>query len=271
MNIDKNTNHVAGIIPVAGLPLEFNFPWHDCLMPIHSDYHAVERAIHTAALAGCNTIWLVLHREAQPIIRRKVGEWVYDPEFVWVENSFFQKREIPVYYIPITGRDRRRRDSHAWSSLYGSKIASYVCSKISKWVKPTKYFVVSPYGVIDDDTARLCKELLKKKENFYVANGDQNFKTEGHMPFSYGFEEWDKCRVWNWENYSHKEGASGRKWAEVFEPVDLSNYKKVDAGWAYNISDWAGYHKFIASEHNLLCQKPKHLVSHKWHGLNALK
>ena len=26
--------HLAGIVPVAGQPLDFNMPWHDCLMPI---------------------------------------------------------------------------------------------------------------------------------------------------------------------------------------------------------------------------------------------
>ena len=30
---NKKQFNLAGIIPVAGQPLDFNFPWHDCLVP----------------------------------------------------------------------------------------------------------------------------------------------------------------------------------------------------------------------------------------------
>ena len=36
-----NSFHLAGIVPVAGQKLDFNFPWHDCLQPINKDYLAV--------------------------------------------------------------------------------------------------------------------------------------------------------------------------------------------------------------------------------------
>ena len=29
-----NSFHLAGIVPVAGQKLDFDFPWHDCLQPI---------------------------------------------------------------------------------------------------------------------------------------------------------------------------------------------------------------------------------------------
>ena len=37
---------LAGIIPVAVQPLDYNFPWHDSLMPIRNDYLAVERSVY---------------------------------------------------------------------------------------------------------------------------------------------------------------------------------------------------------------------------------
>jgi len=39
---DRKHFHLAGIVPVAGQPLEFNFPWHDCCMPIAPDFLAIE-------------------------------------------------------------------------------------------------------------------------------------------------------------------------------------------------------------------------------------
>ena len=51
--------HLAGVVPVASQPLDFNFPWHDCCMPIAPNYLAVERAVVECAYAGCETIWIV--------------------------------------------------------------------------------------------------------------------------------------------------------------------------------------------------------------------
>ena len=30
--------HLAGIVPIAGQKLDFDFPWHDCLQPINKNY-----------------------------------------------------------------------------------------------------------------------------------------------------------------------------------------------------------------------------------------
>ena len=43
--------HLAGIVPAAGQKLDFNFPWHDSLQPIGSNYLAVERAVLECAYA----------------------------------------------------------------------------------------------------------------------------------------------------------------------------------------------------------------------------
>ena len=43
---------MAGIIPISGQPLEFNMPWHDCLMPLAPDYLLIDRAVAECAYAG---------------------------------------------------------------------------------------------------------------------------------------------------------------------------------------------------------------------------
>ena len=50
------TFHLAGLIPLAGQPLDFNMPWHDSLMPVGPNYLAVERRIVECENAGCETI-----------------------------------------------------------------------------------------------------------------------------------------------------------------------------------------------------------------------
>ena len=54
---------LAGIIPVAGQPLDFNMSWSDCLMPIAPNYTAVEASVVECAMAGCETIWIVCNDE----------------------------------------------------------------------------------------------------------------------------------------------------------------------------------------------------------------
>ena len=67
--------HLAGIIPVAGQPLDFKMPWHDCMMPLNKDYLAVEHSVVECAYAGCETIWIVCHDDMQPLIRSRLGDY----------------------------------------------------------------------------------------------------------------------------------------------------------------------------------------------------
>ncbi len=262
---NSSSTHLAGIIPVAGLPLEFNMPWHDCLMPINKDYHAIERAVSDAACAGCNTIWIVLHRETQPIIKKKVGEWVYDPTTTWIApKTYWNKREIPIYYVGINPRDRNRRDSMAWSSLYGAKVASYVSKKISKWILPKKFLVISPYSVVDQKKLDDSRELLKGDNNIMFTHNGKSFIDNEYLPFTFTQEEYEKCRVNFREIYSGDD--RHLNFNDIYKPIDLNTYTKIDSDWHYNISTWEGYRRFLGSEHNKIFTRPKYLVTHEWWG-----
>ena len=105
--------HLAGIVPVAGQPLDFNMPWHDSLMPISQNYLAVERAVIECAYAGCETIWLICHTDMQPLIRHRLGDYVQDP--VWINRRYELQRDkfhkpVPIHYVPIHPRDREKRE-----------------------------------------------------------------------------------------------------------------------------------------------------------------
>ena len=121
--------HLAGIIPVAGLPLDFKMPWHDSLMPIAPDYLAVERSVYECGIAGCETIWIVCHKEMTPLIRHRLGDYILDPT---INFSLLRKyharaeehlKRIPIYYLPIHPKDRGVRDGLTWSIIYGYKKA----------------------------------------------------------------------------------------------------------------------------------------------------
>ena len=266
METNHLSHHLAGIIPVAGEPLGYSMPWHDSLMPIHKDYHAVERAVHTAAMAGCNTIWVILHRDAQPIIKKKLGSWIYDPTLVWKEPLvFFSKKEIPIYYVAINPKDRKRRDSQAWSVLHGARVASYISLKISKWVLPKRYLVVSPYGVSCEESIREARMELRGKDNSLFTYNGKTFLDNEHIPFTFDAEHYKLCK--NQFKAMYTGDDVNKTFYDIFKPMDISKHKKIDLSWFYNISDWSKYSSFIGSEHNKLCERPKYMVKHKWHGL----
>ena len=141
--------HLAGVVPVAGQPLDYNFPWHDCLQPIGPNYLAVERAVLECAYVGCDTIWLVCHDDMQPLIKKRLGDFVEDPVYInrKYDSGFPSERrkKIPIYYVPIHPNDRDRRDCLAWSVLYGANSAYYIGKNISKWATPDKYYAAFPY------------------------------------------------------------------------------------------------------------------------------
>lgn len=260
------STHIAGIIPIAGIPLDFNMPWDDCLIPVHQNYHAVERAVHTAAVAGCSTIWIISYRETQPLIKKKIGEWVYDPESIWKPpNVFFNKKEIPIYYVAINPKDRRRRDSQAWSVLYGAKVSSYVSMKISRWVIPRKFLVVSPYGVIDEEAIKSSRDIICGQPNIYFESNGKSFLDNEHLPFTFTQQEYEECKKFFIERYTGDE--TKKTFYDIFSPINLMSYSKIEPKWFYNISTWDGYSKFIGSEYNKLCARPKYMVTHKWWGL----
>lgn len=260
---NSHVDHLAGIIPIAGRPLDLNMPWHDSLMPIHKNYHAIERAVHTAAMAGCNTIWIVMYRESQPIIRQKLGEWIYDPESVW-KNPYpwLQVKQIPIYYVCINALDRKRRDSLAWSALYGAKAASRTCLKVSKWIMPKKFLIISPYAIVPEDEIKQCRSLLRGKHNIAFRYQGLTFKDNNYAPFTFSQEVYAECSKYFKQKYTGDE--TRKTFAEIFEPVNLDTYAKVDISWLYRIDDWDQYCKFISSEHNKLCRRPKYMVTHKW-------
>ena len=258
--------HLAGIVPVAGQPLDYNMPWHDSLIPVHQDYHAVERAVHSAAMAGCNTIWIVLHREAQPLIKKKISSWIYDPITVWkAPYVFFNKKEIPIYYVAINPKDRKRRDSQAWSVLYGARVASYISLKISRWVVPKRFLVMSPYGIVPEDTLRESRMDLRGTDNVLFTHNGKTFLDNEHLPFTFDADDFKKCKDQFKINYTGAD--NDKKFSDIFGPIDINPYRKINLEWAYNISTWDGYAHFLGSQHNKLCERPKYMVKHKWHGL----
>lgn len=293
-------HHMAGIIPVAGQPLDFNFPWHDSLMPIGQDYLAVERSVYECAAVGCKTIWIVCHKEMQPLIRHRVGEWVWDPSSTFHAMSKTKvrfptdyKKRIPIYYVPIHPKDRDKRDCLSWSVIYGVMRAYNVSKTISQWTVPDRYYVSFPYGVYSVNVLKDKRWAFKEKKNVFIKYGDETIKDGQYLGFTLMKEDFSRYRKviregtnyrkpgadWDekenkmiGENLPPEERWSARHFTldKVFGSAILEEAKTIEVPWYHKIDNWDSYCEYLASEERKRVTRPSYILKYReWNPLGV--
>ena len=263
--------HLAGIIPVAGQPLDFKMDWPDAMMPIAPNYTLLEHAIHECAWAGCEAIWLVLHEDIMPLLRYRIGDYIQDPVFVnrtgdrYPEQS---KKRIPIFYVPVHPKDRDRRDCLAWSVIYGSLVAFKVCSNISKWTIPDKYYVSFPYGVFNPEELRPFRKKISSPKNFFLTYSKNSLSNNSYTSFTFGKEDFIHFRrkvregtgtyapgFYNENGTPNKrlpveERYSARFFEikDVFSDFNLEDAYRFEPTSFYNAGSWESYREFLQSD-----------------------
>tara|TARA_R110000824_G_scaffold5670_11_gene26150 strand:+ start:8527 stop:9381 length:855 start_codon:yes stop_codon:yes gene_type:complete len=282
--------HLAGIVPVAGQPLDFGMPWHDCLIPIAQNYLAVERCVVECAAAGCDSIWVVCNDDMQPLIKHRLGEYVQDP--VWVLRKFeydqsgYQK-PIPIYYVPIHPRDRNKRDCLSWSVLYGAWTAKRITGGLSTYLAANKYYVSFPYGVYDPNLVRAYRKEISSAESFFLSFNNKTIIDGEYLGFAFDNEIYDKLSAEvrekstglfrneeRKEKLSLDERFSYRFFSiqDVFESLTLEGAKLHEVSNYYNIDNWQEYCRYIGNV-GFSVERPKEsLLNYKeWNGIGIDK
>ena len=269
-----NKLHLAGIIPVANLKTDFGLSIPDVLLPVAQNFSAIQKSVFECAMAGCNTIWIVANDDLAPVVRKLIGEWTYDPIYYSKMSKFSseQRKEIPIYYVPIHPKDRDRRDSYGWSVLYGAYSAWKVAYKISRWVTPHKYYVSFPMSAYNIYSIREHRKLINHKcNNFFLSHNGETIKNNKPIAFTFTGEDFKQCRQHvNKEttreylpplpnqHYPKKKRPLQERWSarhfnfqQIFCRVSEKSATKADLSWYYDISSWAGYSDFIGSNNNI--------------------
>ena len=293
-NFDTTYFSLAGVIPVAGQPLDYKFPWHDSLMPIGNNYLAVERSVYECAMAGCESIWIVCHKEMQSIIRHRIGDWILDPathpsikhHFVWQPSD--HRKFVPIYYVPIHPKDRDKRDCLSWSVIYGAMRAFSLSKIISKWVVPDKYYVSFPFGVHYTHDLRKQRKNISNKKKFYMTHNGKTVKDGEYLSFTFDAEDWKKFRrvirggtgKYNPGSYydekentvkgdklpvSERYSAKNFPIEKVFGCVDTTDQNTHEVDWHHNIDNWEGYCKYIGSEEAKKVRRPDYILKYHEH------
>jgi hypothetical protein len=279
---ENNTKyfHLAGIVPVAGQPLDFKQPWPDCLMPIAPDFSLIEAAVAECAWAGCDTIWIICNDDIGPLIRKKIGDFVGDP--VWAHRKFDRypdesKRQIPVYYVPIHPKDREKRDCLAWSVLHGALTAFKIADELSRWIIPNKYYVSFPYGYFPAWQLREHRKVISSSKNIYLTSNGQSMKDNLYSSFTFGKDEFIEFRkiirtgTGRWRpGVDYKEYDAlpiEERWSarffeieKVFAPFAMEHAQEIPVETYYNIGSWQEYKNFIADTVETNIKRPSKTI-----------
>ena len=271
--------HLSGIIPIANYETELDISFPELLLPVSDGFNLIQKSVYECAAAGCNTIWIVANDDLAPIIRKTVGDWVYDPVYYKrdMESKFYSqlRKEVPIYYVGIKPKDQNKRDSYGWSILEGIHAAYMTSYKISKWLTPEKYFISFPFGVFDIYFIRQHRKLIRdKQQNLFFKYNGQSVVDNQYLPFTMTGEDFKLCRrainqkttreylppLPDQKYPSHKlplhQRWSARHFtlSEIYEPLSETPHTSVDLDWYHDVSSWSGYVEYISS--NNLIEKP---------------
>ncbi len=280
---NKRSFHLAGIIPVAGQPLDYSFPWHDSLQPISANYLAIERSVLECAYAGCKTIWVVCNDDMQPLVRSRLGDFVVDPQSL--ERASFVKypedyrKQIPIFYCPVHPKDRDRRDSFAWSVLHGALSAFVASDKVSKWVHPNKYYISFPYGVYDPIIAKENRKLITGEKSFFLSHKNRTVSDGEYLGFTmdataykqYVYEAKQACTGGS-QNLPIDKRWSSRHFRldKIFNSGIIKKESVKEIDWYYNIDSWEKLSDFYASEHRRVLHRPSFMKTNIYKSIEEI-
>lgn len=253
--------NVVGIVPLAGWNNSFDFPWPDYLHPVRQGMLAVERSVYECAYGGCDSIWIVCGDDVAPIVKRRLGDYVMSPRYFeekeFVKNRGYHEKWVPIFYTPLSQKDRDRRDSLGWSALHGALMAFQISDKMSQWVLPTKYFVSFPYGLYDAKMIREHRDSIRGPDSFFLSYNDKTVRDGLYLSFTFFPEDWPKFKhhVKSQCTGGSRDTPIQQRWSsrhfsldKIFNIDVISIDKKVEIPEYYDLDTWDSLQDYYRSE-----------------------
>tara|TARA_R100000951_G_scaffold84568_1_gene72345 strand:- start:346 stop:1221 length:876 start_codon:yes stop_codon:yes gene_type:complete len=266
------SNHVVGIVPLITEPMDFNLDWHDSLMPIAPNYYAVERAVLECAYAGCKTIWIVANDDTTPLIRHRLGDYIQDPVWLGRMSRFPSSKRtlIPIFYVPNPPEHKNKEFCISWAIIKGASVATEVGGSISKWIKPSAFYVAFPHSIYPPDFVRGHRLDLAKQDNFFLTHQGKSVGTGDMLGFTFNKQQFQDIK----NNFLKTEnslllGQELDNEKEYFkDKFSLDNTFKCvimyregeEIPWHYQIDSWNSYCNFLSSEEKNEIRHPGKLI-----------
>lgn len=270
--------HLAGIIPINSYPMEFNFPWPDCMQPIGTDFLAIDRAVLECAYAGCNSIWIICPQSQMPLLKRRLKESISNPTDWMFKKTHFTEalsKPIPIYYAPVLPKDHQKRDSLVWHSLYGCYLAYKIGSSISKFLQPNKYYITFPNTLYDHTAPLKYRTKINNMNRFFISFEGKTILDGLPLGCALAFQDIrELVRIFrsqatglytaekkpgeiNPHGYLPIEDRYTGRWltiSDVFMKLEKDEQNTIlsPVDWFYDITTWDGLMSYYASMHSKL-------------------
>jgi hypothetical protein len=248
-------------VPLTGWNNSFDFPWPDYLQPLREGFLAVERSVYECAHAGCDSIWIVCDDNVAPLVKRRLGDYVMSPRYFeqkdFVKSKHYHEKWIPIFYTPMTQKDRDRRDSLGWSALHGALMAFQISDKMSQWVLPTKYFVSFPYGIYHSGIVRNHRDAIRGKQSFFLSHNGETARDGKYLAFTFFPEDWPefKHHVKNQCTGGSRLIPAAERWSsrhftldKIFDHDIITVDKKIEVPEYYDLGTWDSLQAYYRSE-----------------------
>ena len=167
---------------------EFGMEWDSSLVPVGPNYTALEATAYECLHAGCTSIWIVANDDVAPLLRHRLGEVATDIDSIqrgtFVKFGQTKHMEVPIYYVPIHPKHRDKVDNYAWSIIYGANVAYWIHTKFSRWVRPDRYYVSFPMGMMDPKEVLQSPLLTTKERRHFISHHEGKTVKDG-LPLSF--------------------------------------------------------------------------------------
>lgn len=261
MNSAPKGRNVVGVIPLSGWNNSFDFPWPDYMQPLREGFLAAERSVYECAYAGCDSIWIVCNDDTAPLVKKRIGDYVMNPRYFeekeFVKRKDYHEKWIPIYYTPISQKDRDRRDSLGWSVLHGALTSFIIADKMSRWLKPTKYFVSFPFGIYHTGIVRAHRDAIRGPNSFFFSHEGQTVRDNKLLGFTFFPEDWPKFK-WNIKDQctgGDKTLPPSERWSgknftldKIFKLDTISVDKVVEVESYFDLRTWQSLQNYYSSD-----------------------
>ena len=269
----RNVIGKVGIVPVVAPSAGYDLDWDDTLVPVAPNYYAIEHAVLRCAYAGCTSIWIVANDDTTPLIRHRIGDFIQDPVYLRRMAKMrpsWQRRDVPVQYVPMPPEHETKDDCLAWTCLYGAFTAYWVSIQISKWVTPKRFYVSFPLSMQDADFMRPHRKEVIDAKNIVLTHNNKSILTGDPIDFTFTddqmtegvnkFKEVAESFVFIEPEEEREHFKENFTLEKVFEPLIYEDHTSYELPWRYDMYSWDGYCEYLGSEERKEIKHPGPLV-----------
>lgn len=264
----NNQKNIVGVIPSFDRNLNFGFEWDECLLPLEKDYTAIERSVLECAYAGCTSVWITCDPQMIPLIKERMGEIVLDPiAFNRAEQSYlntYEKKYLPIYYVPINTFDLEKRESTSWQILWSAHSSYYVSKFMSKWTTYDRVYVSFPFGIYDPSVVRQHRSVIRQ-ENVLLTHEGKTVLDDVPLGFSFTPSDFIQSRK-NFRALYTKYATETNKMgpASTFKNLKENKAFKIPVKTYHQVSDFDSMRKMYAIDFGFDTELKNNLIPKYW-------